>query len=574
MAPAQARPYTRDCGRAAKSFGWALLVGTAFLSALLYRHGGGPLIVILALVVAGALGAGLATWRWGLRLEDGGVHVVSWSGPGVGLFRNSWPRAALTGVRIDKEVAVTGKGTFVHYRVRVTRQGALGDLYRRRFQEGHLARAEAEVLAKLLRMDLRDETGDAPVLREAAYLDEPLVARLRRLGVAPPMPAQPANANARVRRDAAGAIVVDVPAFGFRAKLLMPVVLIYATVVFTFSPIVLADWSAGGIPWGFILMLLLVAGVPALLILVNVFDVALRRETLTVSRAGIESQVHGLGRTRRQFIPADAIEEILAPAPLPGLDDSNVDVSQVFGISHPATQVVVRTDRGDTPLGRSLPLGERRWLRDALVHALVATAGRDAGVLPADTPAPEPMGAGGRLARRALGFAVATGVVIGIMETAGLRHRSWLPGGDIADPEIDYARYELKPGPGSGTLRVYGRGVQVAGSGADVRVSIDEILLVPTRPRAKHSYRDLALSVHRPVQGGWQLVGHAETRSAETPMKAGFLAIPGPHAFVVPGIADTCVRERCHFRIHVVGRVGSERPGWEVTDMAPLALRR
>lgn len=53
----------------------------------------------------------------------------------------------------------------------------------------------------------------------------------------------------------------------------------------------------------------------------------------------------------------------------------------------------------------------------------------------------------------------------------------------------------------------------------------------------------------------------------------GYLLHAGPHAFLIEGAAETCMRESCHFRVHVVGRVGSDRPGWDVTEMAPLAIQ-
>jgi hypothetical protein len=556
--------------------GWILLLATAGLSTLLYREGGGPLGVLLALAAAGLLGAGLASWQWGIRLDDGGARVTRWSGPGFALFRTSLPREALTGVRLDKEIKVVPhKGTFVHYLARVTQHGGAGDFYLKRTLEGHLARDEAEAIAKLLHMDLRDESGDSPVVREAAYLDEPLVARMRRLGLAPPMPAQAATGVARVQRSAGRAIVIEVPPFGFRAKSLAPALAIAAAIAVMLGVSVATEvGGADSSPSSFVVPMLLVMGVLLLPLLVNAIDVALRRETITVSQAGIEVRTAGLAGKRTRRIPAAAIEEILAPAPLPGLNDSNVDVTQVLGIVHPATQVLVRTDSGDTALGRSLPLGERRWLRDALVHALNATAGGHAQAAATDAREGEAAAGRGRLARRALAGAAAAGILLALAEVAGLWHWAALTGGSVAEPEVDYARYELKPGPGTGNLRMYGRGARASVEGKDLRLSVEEVLLIPSNPRASTDWRDLSVSVHRAVGGGWQLVGHAETKGGGPAIAPGTArALPGPHAFLVRGAGDACRETQCWFRLHVVGSVGRERPGWEVTDMAPLVLR-
>lgn len=53
----------------------------------------------------------------------------------------------------------------------------------------------------------------------------------------------------------------------------------------------------------------------------------------------------------------------------------------------------------------------------------------------------------------------------------------------------------------------------------------------------------------------------------------GAFTYAGPQEFVIQGAADTCTREPCHFRLHVLGQVASGRPGWDVTDMAPLIFR-
>ena len=133
--------------------------------------------------------------------------------------------------------------------------------------------------------------------------------------------------------------------------------------------------------------------------------------------------------------------------------------------------------------------------------------------------------------------------------------------------------FELTPGPGSGYIRIYGRGVRAEADGDDLRIVIDEVRLVATEPRARTAHRNLALSVHRKVDGNWRLVGHAEQKGPESEIDpGGTYSYRGAQVFVIEGGATICRREACHFRLHVLGRVGSNRPGWDVTDMAPLRL--
>jgi len=49
--------------------------------------------------------------------------------------------------------------------------------------------------------------------------------------------------------------------------------------------------------------------------------------------------------------------------------------------------------------------------------------------------------------------------------------------------------------------------------------------------------------------------------------------LTGPHEFLIRGAAEPCRTGGCYYRLHIFGQAGTDRPGWDVTDMAPLALR-
>jgi hypothetical protein len=575
MQDATARSFCTGPSRGAQTGGWVLLGFAALVLGLgMQDKEAWPIALLIGATMA-ASGAFFALWRWGLRVEDDGRTVTYWRGFLAPLFRSSHPRTSITGVQLDREVSVVESMTRVHYRVRVMRSGALGDLYRRRFIDGQEARREAETLAKALAADLVDGFTGSHVVRAAASLDESLVARHRRLGQAVPFPAPPDGAVAAVQREN-GRVVLELPPVPARPGLVasvvgLPVLLLaVAAASWRFSSSVWAAEVLGSVA------LFLVLCVPfGLMLIFNLFGVLTRRETIVASPAGIDVSVAGLVERERFVIPAAEIEEVVAPTKLPHVTEGSYAFSSLFGVNHPATQVLIRTDRRDVAVGRSLPLRERTWLRNVLVHGLVG----DAPSVAAPARPPPEAGRSADVVVPARKRLVVAAAVITTLAIAGaalvLGPVSLWPwqATPAPTPEVDYARYEFKPARGSGILRVYGRGGRAEVAGSDLRVTLEEILLLPVRPRDATAWYDLTVSVHRATQSGWTLVGAADRRSGSGEIAAGRAAtVPGPHAFVVRGAGEVCASERCAFRLHVVGRVGSERPGWEVTDLAPVTL--
>ena len=134
--------------------------------------------------------------------------------------------------------------------------------------------------------------------------------------------------------------------------------------------------------------------------------------------------------------------------------------------------------------------------------------------------------------------------------------------------------YELSPGPGSGYIWMYGRGVHARPRGHDLHITVDEIRLVAADRLSVTKFRSLALSIHRRVEGSWKFVGSVTHDDVASALEAGTTyTFAKPQEFIVASAADICAREPCYFRLHVIGQVGSNRPGWDVTDLRPVTLQ-
>jgi hypothetical protein len=330
----------------------------------------GLLAIFLGVIAVGGLIA--ATLSRGLVVDEQTGTAVVWSGLIVPMIRKRYPLASITHVRLIKKIIQTGKGPRVFYPVLLARKHGDG-IQLWETMDYTPARMHAERLAKVVRRDLHDESSGETVVREEKYLDEALAQRYRRLRLAAPAPRAPQNAVAKVRPGGAGgAIVVDVPGTGFRASYLalallflfpaLLLVILFAVTAARQGEITHAFFLVGGI-------LLALAVAPALMVILHL---STQREVITASGAGIEVESRSWMRRKTILVSAAEIEEIIAPADLRRAAGTHGEFSRALSYSAGARSVLIRTDKGNTGIGRWISGDEQLWLKDLLVHALVS----------------------------------------------------------------------------------------------------------------------------------------------------------------------------------------------------------
>lgn len=583
------RKRVRGLGTAIEAIGWVILLGAAALLYFILRSVGTSSLsdpklwdLLGGVGMLAAIGAGMALWRRGLTVDESAGTVTQWWGFGFPIGRKAYRRATIARVGLVKQIVNTSKGPRIEYWVRLVGMHGEYPPLDRYIIWDH-ARRDAEAYAKLLRLDLRDESSGEAVVRDAAHLDESLARRHRRLGIPAPVVPQPQGAVARLRYGGAGqTLVIEIPEAELRPShagwvLFFPAIGAGAALI-TY----LVD--KGDISWPVVFVVLcLFPGVPTLMLLTNLIIIATGRETITVSRSGIDIAWRSRLQRSTRSVSADDIEEITGPAPPAGYTDGADGAAQVFGVQHPSTMVMIQTDRGSVGAGRSLPMSERAWLRSMLVHGIVG-----------DVPAPDTSFLGERStafgspvpAQAGHAAAAHRGRINWLLVLAGtaaltfVAYLSGVPGkklpwtsGSAESGTPELSGFELSPGPGSGYIRIYGRGAHAEPAGPDLRVVIDEVRLLAVDPRASTTHSSISLSVHRRVDGKWRLVGTAGQKGPESGFgPGGTFSYPGAQAFVIERGAEICRREACSFRLHILGRVGANRPGWDVTDMVPLRL--
>jgi hypothetical protein len=330
----------------------------------------GPLAIVLGIFAAGSFIA--AALRRGLVVEEQAGTVVVWSGLIAPMVKQRYPLASITHVRLIKKIVQTGKGPRVLYPVLLALQYGDG-IQLWETMDYTPARTHAERLAKVVRRDLHDESSGETAVREEKYLDEPLARRYQRLRLAAPRPRPPQNAVAKVRPGGSGgAIVIDVPGTGFRVAYLGLALLYLLPALLLVSMFALTAMREGDITHAFFLVggiLLALAVAPAL---ITVLHLSTHREVITASGSGIEVESRSWVRRKMVLVSASDIEEIFAPADLRRAAGAQGEAMRALTYSAGARSVLIRTDKGNTGIGRWISGDEQLWLKDLLVHALVS----------------------------------------------------------------------------------------------------------------------------------------------------------------------------------------------------------
>jgi hypothetical protein len=370
-----------------------LLAGSACLFGLwkAFEAGKATSAVATVLVVLGALlllAGGFCTLvRGGTHLDRRQkVEVSWWRVLGLGR-RKETPFAGCDRVTIEKDTGDSDSPTT--YPVRLAGPAGVEGLAVDKPSDYQQARVAGERVARFLDLPLHDSSAGMTTVRQPAELDEPLRARLRRTGGAPPLPSAPPDPRARIEETSDG-LRIEIAGAGATAVGWIPVAL--ATV---FSIVVglsiLPSLLRGG-PSVFLLIGALFVLAPLLLTLKGAGTTVLRRTVVVASRLALRVEGHAwLTRTTVE-IPADELEELIllrldAPSLPPGQGDAEVwkwsldhgrmpDGRQAPGAlrwlwrlaSTPG--ILARSDRASVVIGTGLPPEELAYLHGRLLRAL------------------------------------------------------------------------------------------------------------------------------------------------------------------------------------------------------------
>jgi hypothetical protein len=168
--------------------------------------------------------------------------------------------------------------------------------------------------------------------------------------------------------------VVEYPATGFSTTHLVVLILMVGAPLLALGVQVYMDVRGDDAEFlsGLVYVLAPLAGAFILAVVLFVIELATATESIRVSRSGIVIETRSRLRHRRQSVPAARIEEIVPCLELRKGAGSEDAAAQALAYSGGARAVLIRTDSGITGAGRWVSEQERLWLRDMLVHGLVA----------------------------------------------------------------------------------------------------------------------------------------------------------------------------------------------------------
>ena len=352
----------------------AVVIAALTVSLMVFLHGNEGMVVVLLLGMV-AVGAFItACLRRGLVVDERAGTLVVWTGFIIPMTRDRYSLASITHVRLSKRIVQTGKGPRIVYPVSLARKDA-DEIPVWQTMDYVLSRLHSERLARVVKRDVYDESSGETIVREEKYLDEPLAQRYRRLRLTAAAPPRPQRAAAMVRSGSApGAIVIEMPGTGFRASYLGLALLFFFPGLLFVILFAVTALPQGGITTPFLVVggILLAATVlPAVFVVVHL---STQREVIVASASGIEVKCGSWVRRKTTRLPAAQIEEIIAPADVRAAAGTHGDFQKALAYSAGARSVLIRTDKGNTGVGRWISADEQQWLKDLLVHALVSGA--------------------------------------------------------------------------------------------------------------------------------------------------------------------------------------------------------
>lgn len=327
-----------------------------------------PLLLVSSIFVT--VGLVLALGRKGVLLDRRAGTLTVWWGLLMPWVRKAQPLTGINAVTITKELRSSKNGSYTVYVVRLDGP-VMTAVTCQEWRTYEPARALGEACAKFLVVPLRDSSSGTLVVREAAYLDEPLVARLRRDGAAPGVPPAPACLHTTVtHKDHAVSLDIPRPPLPW-LRLLVPLVTVLLPVGIFVALVLgtLRGHDAGAmrvVPLG-------MAGVFVVVVLVSMGVIGGRGRAqvrVVASPAGLRVLQHGLFSLKTVDIPNQELEELELPRPyvLP----AQVPAMLATMMARNTPGIIARSDQRTLEFGAHLPYEEKAYLHALIVQALLA----------------------------------------------------------------------------------------------------------------------------------------------------------------------------------------------------------
>lgn len=331
-----------------------------------------------------AVGVAVMLARWGATVDRGAGVAVSWWSVGPIEGRTETPLASFTRACLAEDTSGDSTSYVACLEGRDVKSFTILNS-----ADDAEARRVAERLADELTLPLADRSHGSELVREPGRFDEPLVERLRRTGQLPRSPSPPPDLRSRVHPEAAGVRIEIAPEglAGPRAlRLGCGVVFLVMGGVFA-GPFL--GWLLSH-PWGEAAVALVVASVLLPPLLGSIPGLG-RRTIITATRTGLTVETRTPLTRRAVEIPAEELEELIAPTAAALLDDAGARGAELARaprvgpgsmggrpprwLGRAASLVRYRgvtaiSDRTSVTFGQGLPEAEQKYLADLIVSTM------------------------------------------------------------------------------------------------------------------------------------------------------------------------------------------------------------
>lgn len=530
--------------------------------------------------------------RSGVSFDRQSKQFGRWHGPWFPLFhrRSPLPETPHLEMRMEQRRSASQRsGPTRYYKVFALRlNGQAGEGPCIHDCSSHqAARDLAERICKHLGCALHDSTEGATVVREAAYLDESLAQRHRRLGERVSLPRPPPQARARVAQDG-GSFHIRIPATGFDLREFLFALLIAAGLALPFLGIVALFAGLDGLTGGLWLagLMLMAAGGGALYM-------QWYREDIRVSAAGISVRQGVFWRPRQQ-LPGEAIEELLEPGGGLGTRLSSADMDRLQAELAKAGvdggllcrgaerigiigKLLLRSDHGTIAVGWRLGTAEKRWLKDMILYALVQPGGGAAPVLSGGHLRPR-VGGGEWLVKLVLALVFLAGMLGYHLEWPTRISESlqdWRDPPEPLAPLPDVSAFLMKPQYPGNAIDIFAHGISVQARDGAVIIGVGQIVLLRNGAQRRIGFDRFELELWGVGAEGLA----AQQRQVARPVKGqirrdAHLLAPADQVFVFEGQARTCTLNPCYIRFRLEREAAGQNSEsrMEATDLTGFRL--
>ncbi len=279
------------------------------------------------------------------------------------ISNKTWSFDGLSKVLLTKEVHRSKNSTYISYPVDV-----VGSEKTVRVGNGRDyldARRSAEQVAGFVMIPVHDESTGETVVREPEHLNEPLVARIRRLGEDVSVPQQPATMMTTVDEQPSKT-TITIPAPGPNPILLVIAIAIIPMVVAPLAIAFIRFRGKANLPWPFILIPLLFVAVPLSILGARILKDVLGQVTITISPESLLIRTKSPTGEKEQCIPAEELEELLLP--VTGLPEN---IPPAMAGLLPQRGLILCSDKLMVEVGNKLPSPEKEYLVAYITEALL-----------------------------------------------------------------------------------------------------------------------------------------------------------------------------------------------------------